>query len=92
MKKFLAFIILSFFTMTNSCYAFSELYYFKNIKTSEVEPLVSSSLQNNNFNIIKQNPYYAVSNSNDDFAIIILQQSGDNMFYYYLSFYIYQVI
>ena len=85
MKKFLAFIILSFFTMTNSCYAFSELYYFKNIKTSEVEPLVSSSLQNNNFNIIKQNPYYAVSNSNDDFAIIILQQSGDNMFYYYMA-------
>ncbi len=85
MKKSLAFIILSFFAMTNSCYAFSELYYFKNIKTTEVEPLVNSSLQNNNFNIIKQNPYYAVSASNNDTAIIILQQSGDNMFYYYMA-------
>lgn len=85
MKKILTFIILSFFLMTNSCYAFSELYYFKNIKTSEVEPLVNLYLQNNNFNIIKQNPYYAVSNTNNDSAVIILQQSGENMFYYYMA-------
>jgi len=85
MKKITALIILLFFALTNSCYAFSELYYFKNIKTTEAEPLVNSSLLNNNFNIIKQNPYYAVSNNNNDYAVIILQQSGDNMFYYYMA-------
>ena len=85
MKKIITFLILLFFTTTNSCYAFSELYYLKNVKASDVEPLVNLSLQNNNFNIIKQNPYYAVSASNNDAAIIILQQSGDNMFYYYMA-------
>ena len=82
MKKILAALILLFFITTNSCYAFSELYYFKNIKTSDVEPLVSDSINYYGFRILKQNPFYAVSDNNDT-AIVILQQSGNNMFYYY---------
>ncbi len=85
MKKFIAFLILFFFMVTNSCYAFSELYYFKNIKTSAVEPLVKSSIEAGSYKIVKENPYYALSGQNDDYAVIVLQQSGDNMFYYYKS-------
>lgn len=81
MKKLLALVLSIFFVCTNSCYAFSELYYFKNIKTADVEPCVSSSLLNYGFSIIKENPFYAVSG--EDYAVVILQQSGDNMFYYY---------
>ena len=83
MKKFFTLLILLFFVATIPCYAFSELYYFKNIKTSEVEPFVNNAFQNNSFNVIKQNPYYAVASSGNDYAVIVLQQSGDNMFYYY---------
>ena len=72
-----------FFLSTNSCFAFSELYYFKNIKTKDVEPIVDTSIAESGFSTVKQNPYYAVSKDGDDYAIIILQQSGDNMFYYY---------
>ena len=57
---------------TNSCFAFSELYYFKNVKTSQIEPLVNMSLEAQDFNIIKENPYYAVSSDGKDCAIIIL--------------------
>lgn len=85
MKKIISFLILLFFTATNSCYAFSELYYFKNIKTSEVEPIVDSALSANEFRVLKRSPYYAVSDANDDYAVVVLQQSGDNMFYYYKS-------
>ena len=85
MKKFLSALILLIFCSTNSCFAFSELYYFKNIKTSAVEPIVNSGLQTQAFNVVKKNPYYAVSPKGDDYAVIILQQSGDNMFYYYRS-------
>ena len=85
MKKFLSALILLIFCSTNSCFAFSELYYFKNIKASAVEPLVNSGLQTQAFNVVKKNPYYAVSPKGDDYAVIILQQSGDNMFYYYRS-------
>lgn len=85
MKKIIASMILLFFTATNSCYAFSELYYFKNIKTSEVEPILEDAISLNSFRIVKQNPYYAISNANDAYAIIVVQQSGENMFYYYNS-------
>lgn len=83
MKKIIASLILLFFTATNSCYAFSELYYFKNIKTSEVEPLVKNSFGLYDYKVKKENPYYAVNELGGDYAIVILQQSGDNMFYYY---------
>lgn len=83
MKRLIAFTILLFFMTTNSCFAFSELYYFKNIKTTDVEPIVNNAFLNNDFKIIKQNPYYAISEINGERSIIIMQQSGDNMFYYY---------
>ena len=85
MKKLIAFFILSFFCSTNVSYALSELYYLKNVKTAEIQPYVEDSYVNNGFNIIKQNPYYGISQSGDDYAIVILQQSGENMFYYYQS-------
>ena len=83
MKKLFALFVLLMFAGTNSCFAFSELYYFKNIKTTDVDPLVNTSIIGHGFNIIKEKPYYAVSQKGDDYAVVILQQSGDNMFYYY---------
>lgn len=83
MKKILSLIIFLFFVSTNSCLAFSELYYLKNIKTSEVQPIVSSEIHTQKFNLVKENPYYAVSQDSKDKLVIVLQQSGDNMFYYY---------
>lgn len=83
MKKLIASLVLLFFTATNSCYAFSELYYFKNIKTSDVAPLINQAFTESDFNVIKQNPYYAQSKYNGGYAVIVIQQSGDNMFYYY---------
>lgn len=83
MKKLMAYILIALLSCMNSCYAFSELHYFKGIKTSAVEPVVYTNLMNHGFNVVKQNPFYAVSQDGDDYAVIILQQSGDNMFYYY---------
>lgn len=85
MKRILAGIITLLFMSANSCMAFSELYYFKNIKTTDIEPIVKEGINNYKFNIVKENPYYAVSEDGNDNAVIILQQSGDNMFYYYMS-------
>ena len=83
MKKFFAALLLLFFAGTGSCYAFSELYYFKNIKPADVETFVSSSMVNSGFSVVKSNPYYGVSQKGDDYAVVILQASGENMFYYY---------
>ena len=83
MKKIISAYLLTVFISLNPCFAFSELYYFKNIKTSEVEPLVKNSFDLYGYAIKKENPYYAVNELGNDYAIVILQQSGDNMFYYY---------
>ena len=83
MKKFFACLLLIFLASANTCFAFSELYYFKQIKTNEVEPIVSVGITEQGYNIIKQNPYYVLSPEGDDAVVIVLQQSGDNMFYYY---------
>lgn len=85
MKKIFSILILLFFTGTNTCFAFSELHYFKSINVSNVATVVRDSLVAENFEIQKENPYYAVSRVNDGNVVIILQQSGDNMFYYYQS-------
>lgn len=85
MKKIItSFLILIFATSTN-CYAFSALYYLKGIKTTDMMPTVENSYASNNFHLVKQNPYYGISQKGDESAIIIMQQSGDNMFYYYQS-------
>ena len=85
MKKILALFLIVLYSSTNACFAFSELYYLKNIKTTDIQPVVEESFSSNKFNIIKQNPYYGVSQTGNDTAVIVLQQSGNNMFYYYQS-------
>ena len=85
MKKIAALLLIFFYASATNCFAFSELYYLKNIKTDSVKPYVEEGYSANKYNLIKQNPYYGVSQSGDDYAIVILQQSGENMFYYYSS-------
>ena len=84
-KKLIAILLAFFFTAANNCYAFSALYYVKNIKTAEMEPIVENSYTSHKFNLVKRNPYYGTSSSDNDHAVIIIQQSGENMFYYYQS-------
>ena len=85
MKKKIALFIMFCFAFANPCFALSELYYWKNIKTDNAKVFVENELYNQGFNIIKNNPYYAVSSTGNDTIVIVLQQSGDNMFYYYQS-------
>ena len=86
MKKFLTILIALLFASTNSCLAFSELYYVKNTTESASKPIVEESIAKYNYAIQKYNPYYAVSQrNNSDYAVVIVQQSGNNMFYYYQS-------
>lgn len=86
MKKLIALFITLLYICSNACFAFSELYYLKNVQTSSIEPVVKSAFANRNYNIKNQNPIYGVSaNNNEDYAIVVLQQSGANMFYFYTS-------
>ena len=85
MKKLFALLITVCFAATSNCYALSELYYLKGIKTTDVQPIVENGYTSNNFYLTKQNPYYGISQKGDESVVIILQQSGDNMFYYYQS-------
>jgi len=86
MKKIFALIITLIYGATNACFAFSELYYLKNVQTSRIQPVVNSALSDANYKIQSSNPIYAISeNDKDDYAVIILQQSGQNMFYFYES-------
>jgi len=84
-KKLIAILLTFFFAATSNCYAFSELYYLKKIKTTDVQPIVEKGYYENNFRLVKQNPYYGLSSNGDDSVVIIMQQSGENMFYYYQS-------
>ena len=85
MKRLIALIIAFCFTATSNCYAVSALYYLKNIKTTDMMPVVENGYSVNSFHLVKQNPYYGISQANKDSAVIIIQQSGENMFYYYQS-------
>lgn len=86
MKKIFALFITFIFLTTNSSLAFSELYYLKSTTDTNLQNIVKSELSGQNFRIIKENPYYAISNKNSsDYAVIIVQQSGKNVFYYYQS-------
>ena len=85
MRKLLTLFIVFCFAATSNCYAISELYYLKGIKTTDVQPIVEKSYSSNNFYLTKQNPYYGISQKGDESVVIIMQQSGDNMFYYYQS-------
>ena len=86
MKKFIAILITLLFLGTNSVMAFSEVYYLKNTTVEAMKPVVTDAIEDYDFKIVKENPYYAKStDNNSDYAVIILQQSGNNMFYYYNS-------
>ena len=84
-KRIIALLLVFFYASTTTSFAFSELYYLKNIKTDAVKPYVEEGYSSHKYNLIKQNPYYGISQSGDNYAIVILQQSGENMFYYYNS-------
>lgn len=86
MKKIFALIVTFIYLTMNTSFGFSELYYLKNITESSAKPVVTNNLSAQNFKVVKESPYYAVSNRNSgEYAIIVLQQSGNNMFYYYNS-------
>lgn len=70
---------------TNASYAFSELYYVRNITESQLKPIVEESYANYGYNISKYNPYYGTSYNGSDYAVVIVQQSGNNVFYYFQS-------
>ena len=85
-KKIFALIIAFLFLTTNASFAFSDLYYLYNISEQQAKSIVKDSLQNLNYRLESENPYYAIYNKNpNDNAVIIIQQSGSNAFYYYHS-------
>ena len=85
MKKLITILVSLVYMSTNSAFAFSELYYLKNVKVAEIAPTVITTFENQSFELKKENPYYGISKLTGDSAVVILQQSGDNMFYYYQS-------
>ena len=87
MKKFFAiFICVLYLFGTNICFAFSELYYLKNINQNAAAQYVQDVLYDKDYDIKKKNPFYAISTKDStDYAAIVLQQSGANLFYYFES-------
>lgn len=85
MKKIISALIVFFYSCCNA-YAFSELYYLKNVNTSQIAPIIKNAYSAKNFSLYKENPYYGINNRyTEEYATVILQQSGNNMFYYYNS-------
>lgn len=86
MKKIFALIITFLYLTTNMSFALSELYNLTNTTEQSATSIVKNSLQNLNYRLVKENPFYVISNKKDsDFAVIILQQNGSNVYYYYYS-------
>ncbi|MEE3348435.1 MAG: glycine zipper family protein [Candidatus Gastranaerophilaceae bacterium] len=86
MKKIVSIFIALIFTSFNACFAFSELFYLKNVQVDSIKPFVTDSYSSYNYNIEKYDPYYGRSYSDpSNYAVVILQQSGNNAFYYYQS-------
>ena len=86
MKKIITTILALIFTAFNASFAYSELFYLKNVRVDTVKPMVTDSYYSYNYNLEKQNPYYGKSYSDSsNYAVVILQQSGENAFYYYQS-------
>ena len=85
MKKFFALLLVFVYSSLNTCFAFSGLYYVKNTTTQYMQGVIYRNFTNANYNIVKSNPYYAISPNGNDYSVVILQQSGDNLFYYYQS-------
>ncbi len=88
MRKIFALLITLFYIAANSCSAFSELYYLNNTTENALKNTITSNFSDQNFKIIRQNPFYGTSQKNtSEYAVVILQQSGNNVFYYYTSNY-----
>ena len=87
MKKFIALFLALLIGCFNGAFAFSEVYYLKNVTPAAIQPSVLNAFYSQNFKLVDQkNPYYAVSTKDSgDYAVVILQQSGNNSFYYYQS-------
>ena len=85
MKKILALLLVFFYTTTCNCYALSALYYLKGIQAEQLNNVVTQSYSSNKFYLVKQNPFYGLSQNDDTSVVIITQPSGGNMFYFYQS-------
>ena len=84
MKKIFAFITAFIFLTTNTGFAYSELYYLHNITEQKANSIVKSNIQNMNYRLKSENPYYAIYDKNpNENAVIIVQASGANVYYYY---------
>lgn len=87
MKKFWSLILCFMYIISsNACFAFSELYYLKNVDNKTISNQVETVLNEEEYNIQKKNPFYAISKKKqENYAVVVLQQSGKNLFYYYES-------
>ena len=90
LKKFFALLIVILYGLSsNCCFAFSELYYIKNVKKDDMIKQAEDILAEKEYSIKNKNSVYsvyAVSSKNPEkYASIVLQQSGQNLFYYFDS-------
>lgn len=87
MKKLFALILSIFYLLScNICFAFNEMYYLKNIDDSSASAIVKEVFTDKEYNIKKENPFWAVSNKDTkSYAVIIFQQSGQDLYYYIQS-------
>lgn len=87
MKKIVIFMFtLVYLSFTQCVWAFSSLYYLKDINKTVVSAQVEHVLNSNEFVIKKSSPIYAVKGKNEEEkAVIILEPSGNNLFYYFDS-------
>ena len=88
MRKFFSvFVCLIYFFFANAGFAFAgDLYFVKNSSKDKIKGPILSILQDKNFTVKKQDPYYAISTKDsNNFVVIILLPSGSNYFYFYES-------
>lgn len=84
-KRITAFILIFSFLFIQSSFA-QVLYYVEGMNKSEAERYLEVTLLNRGYNVVRKNPYYAVSKTYpDDYAVIILQQNASDLYYYYNS-------
>ncbi|MCQ2957784.1 MAG: hypothetical protein MJ180_02655 [Candidatus Gastranaerophilales bacterium] len=86
MKKFFAlFLCILYLTFSNAGIVFADnLYFVKNSNPDYMKNRIVNILEDKNYTVKKQNPYYAIYNKNsNDYILIILQKSSENYFYYF---------
>ena len=84
MRRLAALMLAVFYLLSsNLCFAFSEMYYLKNVDYPTVSTLVKNTLTEKNYGIKKESPYFATLNDNrDKYVVVILQPNGQDMYYY----------